>query len=295
MKILLTGKNGQVGYELQRTLSVLGEVCALGRADCDLADAAAIAARIDDVRPDVIVNPAAYTAVDAAESHAEVAFAVNGKAPGVIGEAARRLGALVVHFSTDYVFDGKADQPYVETDATNPLGVYGKSKLVGESNLMASGARHVILRTSWIVGAIGGNFAKTMLRLAKEREEIRVVADQWGAPTTAGLLADVTAHVIARRDVPGGTFHVTATGETNWWQYAKTVIDYADRAGMPLKARSAAVLPIATSEYPTPATRPLNSRLNTAKFQTAFGLRLPPWQACLQHTLRQIVNPDLLA
>lgn len=291
MKILLTGKNGQVGYELQRTLSVLGEVCALGRADCDLADAAAIAACIDDIRPDVIVNPAAYTAVDAAESHVESAFAINGQAPGVIGEAAKKCGALVVHFSTDYVFDGQADRPYVETDDTRPLGVYGQSKLAGERSLAASGARHVIFRTSWVVGAIGGNFAKTVLRLAKEREELRIVADQWGAPTTAGLLADVTAHAIARRDVPEGTFHVTAAGETNWWQYAKAVIDYADQAGVPLRAKSAAVLPIATREYPTAAARPLNSRLNTAKFQAAFGLRLPPWQTCLQHTLRQIVNP----
>lgn len=291
MRILLTGKTGQVGYELERTLAVVGEVRALGRADCDLADGAAIAACVGEFRPEVIVNAAAYTAVDAAETSAEAAFAINGNAPGVMGESAKKLGALVVHFSTDYVFDGGADRPYVETDETNPLGVYGNSKLAGERNLAASGARHVIFRTSWVVGVIGANFAKTMLRLAKERESIRVVADQWGAPTTAALLADVTAHVVARREVPSGTFHVTASGETTWWQYAKDVIDYADRAGVQLKASSSAVVPIATSEYATAARRPQNSRLNTDKFQATFGLRLPPWQACLQHTLRLIVNP----
>lgn len=291
MKLLLTGKTGQVGYELQRTLSVLGEVCAIDRSDCDLADAAAIAACIANVRPDVIVNPAAYTAVDAAERDADAAFAINGNAPGVIGEAAKKLGAFVVHFSTDYVFDGLPDRPYVETDEPNPLGVYGQSKLAGERNLAASGARHVIFRTSWVVGAIGANFAKTMLRLAKEREELRVVADQWGVPTTAALLADLTAHVIARRDASDGTFHVVPAGETNWWQYAKAVIEYAERAGVALKTKPSAVLPITTAEYPTAAKRPQNSRLDTAKFQAVFGLRLPPWQACLQHTLRQIVNP----
>lgn len=293
MKILLTGKNGQVGFELERTLAVLGDVTAIDVDDCNLADEAAIRALVMQLKPDVIVNPAAYTAVDNAEKNSELAFAINGRAPGVFGEMAKTLGALVVHFSTDYVFDGSKASPYVETDATGPLGVYGASKLAGEQALAASGAAHVILRTSWVVGAHGANFAKTMLRLAKERETLNVVADQFGAPTTAALLADVTAHLVRNRDVAAqhsGVYHCVNAGETNWCDYAKFVLDFAQRAGVALKAGPDQVVAIPSSAYPTPAKRPINSRLDTRKFRSTFGLQLPPWQDSLTHTLKQIVS-----
>jgi dTDP-4-dehydrorhamnose reductase len=282
MKILLTGKNGQVGFELERTLAVLGDVTAIDVEDCNLADEAAVRALVMQLKPDVIVNPAAYTAVDNAEKNAELAFAINGRAPGLFGEMAQTLGALVIHFSTDYVFDGNKASPYVETDATGPLGVYGASKLAGEQALAASGAAHVILRTSWVVGAHGANFAKTMLRLAKERETLNVVADQFGAPTTAALLADVTAQIARNRDFAAqhsGVYHCVNAGETNWCDYAKFV-----------KAGPDNVVAIPSSAYPTPAKRPTNSRLDTSKFLSTFGLHLPPWQHSLTHTLKQIVS-----
>lgn len=294
MKILLTGRNGQVGFELERTLAVLGEVTAIDVEDCDLADEAAVAALVTRVAPDVIVNPAAYTAVDKAEQDRERAFAINGRAPGLLGEHARRLGALVVQFSTDYVFDGASATPYVETDPTGPLGVYGASKLAGEQALAASGAAHIILRTSWVVGAHGANFAKTMLRLAKERDALTVVADQIGAPTTAGLLADVTAHLVRERvraAAHSGVYHCVNAGETSWCEYAKFVLGFAQRAGVALKAGPAEVTAIPTSAYPTPAKRPASSRLDTSKLRGTFGLRLPPWQDSLTHTLRSIVTP----
>ena len=294
MKILLTGKNGQVGFELERTLAVLGDVTAVDVDDCNLADEAAIAALVARVAPDVIVNPAAYTAVDNAEKNQDLAFAINGRAPGIFGEHAKRLGALVIHFSTDYVFDGSKPTPYVEPDATGPLGVYGASKLAGEQSLAASGAAHVILRTSWVVGAHGANFAKTMLRLAKERDSLNVVSDQFGAPTTAALLADVTAHLVRNRNIAAqhsGVYHCVNAGETNWCDYAKFVIGFAQRAGVALKAGPEQVNPIPSSAYPTPAKRPSNSRLDTSKFRSTFGLQLPPWQDSLTHTLRQMVTP----
>ncbi len=293
MKILLTGKNGQVGFELERTLAVLGDVIAVDVDDCNLADAAALRALVMNVKPDVIVNPAAYTAVDNAEKNSELAFAINGRAPGLLGEMAKTLGALVIHFSTDYVFDGSKASPYVETDATGPLGVYGASKLAGEQALAASGAAHVILRTSWVVGAHGSNFAKTMLRLAKERETLNVVADQFGAPTTAALLADVTAQIARNRDFAAqhsGVYHCVNAGETNWCDYAKFVLDFAQRAGVALKAGPDNVVAIPSRAYPTPAKRPTNSRLDTSKFRSTFGLQLPPWQHSLTHTLKQIVS-----
>lgn len=295
MKILLTGKNGQVGFELRRALAPLGEVVAIGQADCNLADADALRDLVRRVAPDVIVNPAAYTAVDKAESDQETAHAVNARAPGVLGEEAARLGALVVHYSTDYVFDGVKDEPYAENDRPDPQSVYGSSKLAGEQALAAAHARHLILRTSWVVGAHGGNFAKTMLRLAAEREQLKVVADQFGAPTSAALLADVTAQLIRQYErekidgFPYGTYHVTASGETSWCDYARFVIDAAQAAGRPLKATSKAVLPLATHEYPTPARRPANSRLDNSLFQRTFGLVLPPWQDGVGHVLEQIL------
>ena len=293
MKILLTGKNGQVGFELERTLAVLGDVTAVDVEDCNLADEGAVRALVTQLKPDVIVNPAAYTAVDNAEKNSELAFAINGRAPGLFGEMAKTLGASVIHFSTDYVFDGSKASPYVETDATGPLGVYGASKLAGEQALAASGAAHVILRTSWVVGAHGANFAKTMLRLAKERDALNVVADQFGAPTTAALLADVTAQLVRNREFAAqhaGVYHCVNAGETTWYDYAKFVLDFAQRAGVALKAGPDQVVAIQSSAYPTPAKRPTNSRLDTSKFRSTFGLHLPPWQHSLTHTLKQIVS-----
>jgi dTDP-4-dehydrorhamnose reductase len=295
MNILLTGKNGQVGFELQRALAPLGTVHAVGSAECDLSDANALRALIQSVKPQLIVNPAAYTAVDRAESEPEKARAVNTVAPGVMGEEARRLGATVIHFSTDYVFDGDQTTPYAETDAVGPQSVYGQTKLDGERALAQATPQHVILRTSWVVGAHGGNFAKTMLRLAADRDELKVVADQFGAPTSAALLADVTAHLarqIQREGAAGfpfGTYHLAASGETSWHEYAQFVIGEAVKAGKAIKATPERVLPIPAAAYPTPAKRPQNSRLNTSHIQNTFGLELPHWRAGVSHILQQIL------
>jgi dTDP-4-dehydrorhamnose reductase len=295
VRVLVTGKNGQVGFELQRSLVPLGEVRAVGSAECDLADESAVRALVREFAPDVIVNPAAYTAVDRAESEPDRASAVNARAPEVLGEEAARLGATVIHFSTDYVFDGEFPRPYRESDPANPQGVYGATKLAGERALAAATSRHVILRTSWVVGAHGANFAKTMLRLAAERDELRVVADQYGAPTSAALLADLTAHLVRQLQregadgFPYGLYHVAGGGETNWCDYARFVIEEALAAGKPLKTRPESVLAITTAEYPTPARRPANSRLDTSSFREAFGLMLPPWQDGVRHILQQIL------
>jgi dTDP-4-dehydrorhamnose reductase len=294
MNILVTGKNGQVGFELQRALGPLGRVTAVGQADCDFADPERVRQLVRDVAPDVIVNPAAYTAVDKAESDQDHAFAVNAAAPRVLGEEAARLGALVVHFSTDYVFNGAKDGPYTEQDSPDPQGVYGRTKLAGELALAAVCARHLVLRTSWVVGAHGGNFAKTMLRLASERDRLGVVADQFGAPTSAALLADLTAHVVRqyRREggaaFPYGTYHVAAAGEASWFDYARFVLGEAVSAGRTLKVAPDDVAPLTTADYPTPARRPANSRLATARFEQAFDLRLPHWQEGVRHVLQQI-------
>lgn len=296
MKILLTGKNGQVGFELQRSLAVLGEVHAFDSSACDLADADALRTMLTDLRPDVIVNPAAYTAVDKAESDQARAKAVNAIAPGVMGEVAARLGALVVHYSTDYVFDGNSPLPYRETDAVSPQSVYGHTKLEGELALAQACPRHLILRTSWVVGAHGGNFAKTMLRLAAERDALSVVADQWGAPTSAALLADLTAHLIRqwqmadKSDFPYGTYHVAAGGETNWCDYARFVLGEAIKAGRSLKVLPEDVKAIGTVDYPVPAKRPANSRLDTSKFRQTFDLALPDWQVGLRYVLAQVFH-----
>jgi len=294
LKILVTGRNGQVGFELQRALAPLGEVVAVNQTDCNLADVEAIRELVRRVAPDVIVNPAAYTAVDKAEADEATAFAVNARAPGVIGEEAARLGALVIHFSTDYVFNGSKDDSYSEDDQPDPQSVYGSTKYAGEMALARANARHLIMRTSWVVGAHGGNFAKTMLRLAAEREQLNVVADQFGAPTSAAVLADLTAHLIRQYQregadgFPYGTYHVAASGETSWCDYARFVIDEALAAGKELKARPETVMPLTTAQYPTPAKRPANSRLDTRRFRTTFGLRLPPWQESVRHVLQQI-------
>jgi len=295
MKILLTGKNGQLGFELQRALAPLGEVHAVDSQECDLADSDAIRSLIRSVKPDLIVNPAAYTAVDRAESESALAAAINTEAPRVLGEEADKLGAWVIHYSTDYVFDGTGHGAYVETDTTNPQPVYGLTKRDGELALQASCKRHLIFRTSWVVGMHGANFAKTMLRLAAERDSLNIVADQFGAPTSAALLADVTAQVVGRvrreglDGFPFGLYHVVAGGETTWYDYARFVIGQAVVAGKPLKMTPDSIRPIATADYPLPAKRPANSRLNTRLFRHTFDLELPDWQLGVNHVLQGIL------
>jgi dTDP-4-dehydrorhamnose reductase len=295
MRILLTGKHGQVGFELQRALAPLGEVCAVDYAECDLADASALCELVRSVKPDLIVNAAAYTAVDKAEAEPEPARAVNAVVPGVLGEEAAKRGAWVVHYSTDYVFDGTKPDAYTEDDPTNPLSVYGRTKRDGEIALAASGARHLIFRTSWVVGAHGSNFAKTILRLALEREHLDVVADQYGAPTSAALLADVTAHLVRQRQREGdesfsyGLYHLVAGGETTWCEYARFVVSEALAVGRPLKLSPDEIRAIPSSEYPSAAKRPANSRLNICKVRKIFGLELPNWQNGVRHVLQQIL------
>lgn len=296
MKILLFGKNGQVGWELQRSLAPLGEIVALDRHDqtfCgDLANPEGLRDTVRQIRPDVIVNAAAYTAVDKAESDSSTAHAINAVAPEVLAQAATAVGAWLVHYSTDYVFDGSGNKPWEEGDATGPLSVYGRTKLEGEQRIADHCAQHLILRTSWVYAARGGNFAKTMLRLAGEREQLTVINDQFGAPTGADLLADVTAHMLRRVQQAGssglaGIYHAAAAGETSWHGYAGFVIDSARAAGMALKASSATVVPVPTTAFPTPAVRPHNSRLNTARLRNTFGLQLPAWQSGVKRMLAE--------
>ena len=296
MNILLLGKGGQVGWELQRSLSVLGHVTALDHdstGHCgDFANPAGIADTVRALRPDIIVNAAAHTAVDKAESEPDLARLLNATTPGVLAEEAARLGAWLIHYSTDYVFDGSGSRPWVETDVPAPLSVYGRTKLEGEQLIQQSGAQHLILRTSWVYAARGGNFAKTMLRLAQERERLTVIDDQWGAPTGADLLADVTAHAIRhlqQRPEDAGLYHLAAGGETNWNLYAKYVLDQAQKAQSAIKIVAKEVAPVPTSAFPTPAVRPHNSRLNTTKLQTTFGLTLPHWQQGVARMLYEIL------
>lgn len=294
MKLLLLGKDGQVGWELQRSLAPLGEVVAL---DFDSTDFHAdfsqpeqLAETVLKVRPDVIVNAAAHTAVDKAESEPAFARKLNATSPGVVAQAAQQVGALMVHYSTDYVFDGSGTQPWQEDDATGPLSVYGRTKLEGEQLVAQHCARHLIFRTSWVYAARGGNFAKTMLRLAKERERLTVIDDQVGAPTGAELLADVTAHAVRATladPAKAGLYHLVAGGETTWHGYARFVLAQALAAGVELKAQPDTVDAVATSAFPTPAARPHNSRLNTSKLQSTFGLVLPPWQAGVARMLHE--------
>ncbi len=285
-KILLLGKNGQLGWELQRSLSVLGEVVALDRHGLhgwsgDISQPSALAQTVQQIQPQVIVNAAAYTAVDRAESEPDLAHAINAQAPQILAQEAQKLGAWLVHFSTDYVFNGSGQQAWTETDACAPLSVYGQTKWQGEQAVAASGCRYLMFRTSWVYGAKGGNFAKTMLKLAQERDALRVIDDQIGAPTGADLLADVTAHALGRALEPGsessGTYHLAAAGETSWHGYAQFVLTQAKALGVSLKVQPEDVQAIPTSAYPTPARRPLNSRLNTRKIQDTFGLTLPHW------------------
>ena len=297
MKILLFGKNGQVGWELQRSLAPLGEVIALGTTSqdyCgDFTDLAGISETIKTIKPDVIVNAAAHTAVDKAESEPELARTLNALAPGVLAKESKLLNALLIHYSTDYVFDGAGENPWRETDQAAPLSVYGATKLEGEQLIQVSGCKHLIFRTSWVYGARGGNFAKTMLKLAKERDSLKVIDDQIGAPTGADLLADVTAHAIrtARQNPEvSGLYHLVAGGETTWHGYASFVLDYAHRAGIDLKVAPEAIQAVPTSLFPTPAKRPHNSRLNTEKLQNTFDLHLPCWQAGVERMLIEILE-----
>lgn len=285
MKILLLGKDGQVGWELQRSLSVLGEVEAVGRSQLDLADFAALRRCVHEARADVIVNAAAYTAVDRAQADAELARRVNAGAAGVLAEAACDSHAWLVHYSTDYVFDGAKDAPYTEDDDSAPLSVYGATKYAGEQLIRESAGRHLILRTSWIFSARGRNFAKTVLRLAKEGAALEVVADQWGAPTSAALVADATAlalyrigHGGAQADALAGTYHLAASGCTTWHSYAQYVLELALEHGAQLQTGPADVRAVRTEAQPGRAARPRNSRLDTQKFCTSFDLRLPDWR-----------------
>jgi dTDP-4-dehydrorhamnose reductase len=297
VNILLFGKGGQVGWELQRSLAPLGRIVALdwqpeGRLCGDFTDLAGLAACVRAVAPDVVVNAAAHTAVDQAESEPERARTINALAPAVLAAEAARLNAWLVHYSTDYVFDGSGDTAWREGDATGPLGVYGRTKLAGEQ-AVARHDRHLIFRTSWVFAARGNNFARTMLRLANEREQIKVVADQIGAPTGAELLADVTAHAIRRvcqQPDLAGLYHLVAAGETSWHGYARHVIERARQAGQAIRVAPEAIVAVPSSAYPAPAPRPLNSRLDTRKLQTAFDLRLPDWQDGVDRMLEEILG-----
>lgn len=288
MNILLTGARGQLGWELRRTLASLGEVTALDSRALDLTDADAIRRVVRERAPRVIVNPAAYTAVDRAESEADLAHAVNATAPGVLAEEAERLGATLIHYSTDYVFDGSGDRPWREDDASAPLNVYGASKLAGERAIQASGCRHLIFRTSWVYGARGANFLLTMRRLMRERPELKIVADQTGAPTWCRDLAEASALALAQivspargADKPGpwGVYHMTNAGATSWHGFAEAILALDPPDTRPR------LLPIPSSEYPTPARRPHNSRLDNGKLARVFGLRLPDWRASLARCL----------
>ena len=296
MNILLLGKSGQVGWELQRSLAVLGRVTALDHDSTehcgDFANPEGVRETVRALRPDVIVNAAAHTAVDKAESEPEIARLLNATTPGVLAEEAARLGAWLIHYSTDYVFDGSGTRPWVETDAPAPLSVYGAPKLEGEQHIQQTGCHHLILRTSWVYAARGGNFAKTMLRLGSERERLTVIDDQWGAPTGADLLADVTAHAVRHlqsRPGDGGLYHCVAGGETTWHSYAKYVLEHARQAQPAIELKATEVAPVPTSAFPTPARRPHNSRLDTTRLQTTFGLVLPPWQQGVARMLTEIL------
>jgi len=291
LKVVLLGKDGQLGWELQRALAPLGDVVALGRSDGDLREPDALAATVRAACPQWIVNAAAYTAVDRAETEGALAQLVNATAVGALARAAKEIGAGFVHYSSDYVFDGSGVKPWREDDATAPLGAYGRSKLAGEELVRASGCRHLILRTSWVFAARGANFVRTMLRLACERDALRVVADQVGAPTGAELIADVTAHAIRRASTEpqlAGTYHVAAAGEASWNAVARRAIARARERGAPVRVADGAIEAIASAAYPQAARRPLNSRLDTTMLRTAFALTLPPWQAGVDRVVDEL-------
>jgi dTDP-4-dehydrorhamnose reductase len=289
-KILLLGKTGQVGWELHRALAPLGAVTAWGSDELDLGDPSAVERAVGQAAPDVLVNAAAYTAVDKAEEETSAATALNAEAPAAMAAAMAGLGGWLVHYSTDYVFDGRKQGPYLEDDTPNPLGAYGRSKLAGERAIQDSGCRHLILRTAWVYAARRRNFPRTMLRLAAERDALAVVDDQVGAPTSAELIADATAQALGRvRDAAQGVYHLTAGGETSWNGFARFVIERAAARGAPLCCPPDKVARIPTSEYPTPAQRPLNSRLDTTKLRRVFGLELPHWRHHAERLVAELV------
>ena len=297
MKLLLLGANGQVGWELQRALSPLGQLKACDSTTADLNDFAKLTALVRAYKPTHIINAAAYTAVDLAEKEPDKAERINATAVKLLAEEAKRLDAWLVHYSTDYVFDGRKTGSYIETDANNPLSTYGLSKLNGENAILASGCKHLIFRTSWVYAAHGANFARTMLRLAQEKSELNIVADQFGAPTSAELIADVTAHCLYRlahdaelEKMASGLYHLVASGETNWHGYAQQLIAAAQESGATLRATAEDVHPIPTDQYPLPATRPANSRLNTQKLADTFNVYLPPWQQHLKRLVSELVS-----
>jgi dTDP-4-dehydrorhamnose reductase len=288
MRILLTGALGQVGAELAPLLRQLGDVVAVDRAECDLASPKDVRALVADTRPAVVINPAAFTAVNEAETQVELACAINGTAPGILAEEARRLGAMFVHYSTDYVFNGEKQGPYVETDEPAPLNMYGSSKLEGERAVAAVGGRYLVLRTSWVYGPYGANFLLTIRRLAQEKEEVKIVADQIGAPTSSGQIARATARLVQRfaaakeKEFPAGLYHMTAAGSTSWFGFAQAIVN-----AMPAR-KLQRLLPVPTSEYPTPARRPMNSLLDNTKFEQTFGFRLNDWQSATAAVLREL-------
>jgi len=294
-RILLTGKNGQVGFELQRLLPPLGEVVALDVQDLDLASPDAIRAKVRTIKPQILVNAAAYTAVDKAESQPELAMQINGVAPGVLAEEAKRLNALLVHYSTDYVFDGTKSEPYNETDMPNPLSVYGRSKLAGDQAIQAVGAPCYIFRTSWVYGARGQNFLRTMLRVGRERPELRIVNDQIGAPTWARFIADMTAQVLSKvsgnpdqAKEKSGLYNLTASGSTSWFGFAEAI--FLEARSVTPDANVPKLIPIPTSSYPLPARRPANSCLNNSTIIQAFDLTIPHWKAMLTECIGQMIK-----
>jgi len=289
LDILLLGKTGQIGFELQRSLAVIGRITAPDRRQCDLSRPESVRAAVRAARPDVVVNAAAWTDVDGAERDGGPAMQVNGEAPGVLAAAAAQAGALLVHYSSDYVFDGAKQDAYAEDDPVAPLNRYGQSKAAGEAAIRAAWPRHLILRAGWVFGLHGANFMKTVLELARERDMLEVVADQYGAPTGAALVADVTAHLLARygaardaagapRGFPYGTYHVSAGGVTSWYEYARRIVAMAGQAGAGLRLAPEGVRPVAAAERPQPARRPANSRLDTSRLRAVFGLALPRWE-----------------
>ena len=299
MRILLLGKNGQVGWELQRSLAPLGELIALDANSehyCgDLTNQAGLTATLRNLAPDIIVNAAAYTAVDKAQSEPELARFINAEAVALLAEESTRLGAWLVHYSTDYVFDGHGDVPWRESDATAPLNCYGATKAEGERAIQSSGCHHLLFRTSWVYAARGNNFAKTMLRLAQERDSLNVISDQFGAPTGAELLADVTAQTLRmaqQNPALGGLYHLAAGGKTNWWQYAQFVLEQGQAHGLPLQVAPSDIGAITAAEYPTPARRPQNSRLNTEKLRSAFALDLPNWRSGVARMLTEVLEKN---
>ena len=293
MKILLTGKNGQVGFELAKKLSALGEVIATDREELDLSNSEALRQLIDQVKPDIIINTAAYTSVDKAESEPDLAYQINVMAPEVLAKKAKELDIPLVHFSTDYVFDGLKKEAYVETDTTNPQSVYGKTKCNGEEKVRTH-SKHIILRTSWVFGVHGNNFLKTMLRFFKEKDSLNIVGDQWGSPASATMLADVTFKIVDiifknKNFNDYGTYHVTSSGETNWQQYASLIASELIKLNVKIKCGPDQIHSILTSEYPTAAKRPLNSRLNCDKLKKTFVLELPHWESEVKKVLREVI------